>query len=190
MNILTDLLTTDCISVYSPARNKAEVFTTAGDLFEKRLGISSNTVVEVLNAREDRSSTALSSGVAIPHGIVTTLKKPAAALIKLARPIDFAAPDQNKISILIFLLFPEIAIPEHLQILSFTAQLLLDYDIRENLLLEQDPQKIFELLTFSNDFDDTHQIAESRHLLQSIEASKYNIQSYIDEWAMLEVSRR
>ena len=137
MNILSDLFTKDCIVINSPARNRAEAFAVAGNLFERRLGISSRAVIDCLNIREDLSSTALGSGVAIPHGIVDGIQTPVGCLIKLAGAIDFAAPDRDKISILIILLFPKITTHEHLQILSSLAQHLLDVGIRKTLLSEQ-----------------------------------------------------
>jgi len=191
MNTLADIFTIDCIAINSFARNKAEAFAIAGDLFEKRLGIPSSSVVHALNAREDLSSTALSSGVAIPHGIVAGIDLPAGCLIKLAGAIDFAAPDENKISILIFLLFPKITTHEHLQILSSLAQRLLDVGIRKTLIPEQCPEKICQLLNLAIDFKDSPQI-QGLHIdfKQSIPSSNEYIISYLAEWAMLEVSRK
>ena len=102
--------------------------------------------MEFLNAREDLGSTALGAGVAIPHGRVKGLKQPAAAFIKLKDPIEFAAPDGEPVSILIFLLVPEKATQQHLEILSSIAQLLSDPDARQFLEAANDPVKVRELL--------------------------------------------
>jgi PTS system nitrogen regulatory IIA component len=146
MNALTNLFTPDCIALDVPAKSRADAFAAAGELFAKQTGIEANSVVEFLNARENLGSTALGAGVAIPHGRVKGLKQPSAAFMRLQTPIDFAAPDNDPVSILIFLLVPEKATQQHLEILSSIAQLLSDADARQTLSSATDPVKVCELL--------------------------------------------
>jgi len=146
MNALLDLFSTDCIALHSPAKNRAEAFALAGSLFSQRLNLSSDLIVSFLNAREDLGSTALGAGVAIPHGRVKGLKEPVAALVRLTAPIEFAAPDGLPVSVLIFLLVPEKATQQHLEILSSIAQLLSDPDTRSKINAENDPEKVGRLL--------------------------------------------
>jgi PTS system nitrogen regulatory IIA component len=146
MNALTHLFTSDCIALNSPSKSRTDAFAAAGALFAQQIGLDANAVVEFLNAREDLGSTALGAGVAIPHGRVKGLKQPAAAFIKLKDPIEFAAPDGEPVSILIFLLVPEKATQQHLEILSSIAQLLSDPDARQFLETANDPVKVRELL--------------------------------------------
>ena len=146
MNALTHLFTPDCIALDSPANNRADAFAAAGELFSRHAGISSNAVVEFLNAREDLGSTALGAGVAIPHGRVKGLKQPIAAFMRLQNSIEFAAPDGEPVSILIFLLVPEKATQQHLEILSSIAQVLSDADARKLLSSASDPAAVCELL--------------------------------------------
>jgi PTS system nitrogen regulatory IIA component len=146
MNALTNLFTPDCIALDISANNRASAFAAAGELFAKQSGIDAGSVVEFLNAREDLGSTALGAGVAIPHGRVKGLKQPSAAFMRLQNPIEFSAPDSEPVSILIFLLVPEKATQQHLEILSSIAQMLSDTDTRQTLLTATDPIKVCELL--------------------------------------------
>jgi PTS system nitrogen regulatory IIA component len=146
MNALLDLFTTDCIALHSPAKNRVEAFALAGSLFSQRLNLGSDLIVSFLNAREDLGSTALGAGVAIPHGRVKGLKEPVAALVRLNTPIEFAAPDGLPVSILIFLLVPEKATQQHLEILSSIAQVLSDPDLRNKISVENDPERVGQLL--------------------------------------------
>lgn len=146
MNALTDLFALDRIALNSPSKNRAEAFATVGQLFAKQAGLESEAIVGFLNAREDLGSTALGAGVAIPHGRVKGLKSPIAAFVKLKEPIEFAAPDGEAVSILIFLLVPEKATQQHLEILSSIAQLLSDPDARKSLATEDNPEKVCQLL--------------------------------------------
>ena len=146
MNALLDLFTPDCIALHSPAKNRSEAFSLAGSLFSQRLNLNADLIISFLNAREDLGSTALGAGVAIPHGRVKGLKDPVAALVRLNTPIDIAAPDGLPVSVLIFLLVPEKATQQHLEILSSIAQLLSDPDLRSKISAENDPEKVCQLL--------------------------------------------
>lgn len=126
--------------------SKKRVFEQAGLIFESQTGIARSIVTDNLFARERLGSTALGEGVAIPHGRIKGLKRPAAALIRLAEPIPFEAPDGQPVSLLIFLLVPEQATQEHLEILSGIAQLLSDKDARAQLTTENDRATIYQLL--------------------------------------------
>jgi PTS system nitrogen regulatory IIA component len=146
MNVLTDLFTLDRIALDNSAKNRAEVFATVGEVFSKQTGLGADAIVEFLNAREDLGSTALGAGVAIPHGRVRGLKNPIAAFVKLKEPIEFSAPDGEAVSILIFLLVPEKATQQHLEILSSIAQLLSDQGARNSLASEDSSEKVLRLL--------------------------------------------
>ena len=148
MNALTNLFTPDCIALDSAAKNRADAFAAAGELFARQTGIDASAVVGFLNAREELGSTALGAGVAIPHGRVKGLKQPAAAFIRLKDHIEFAAPDGEPVSTFIFLLVPEKATQQHLEILSSIAQLLSDSEAREALSSATDPVKVCELLQY------------------------------------------
>jgi PTS system nitrogen regulatory IIA component len=126
----------------------------AGDFFEKRLGISSSSIVNFLTIRENLGSTAIGSGVAIPHGRIKGLKEPVAVLMKLASPIEFFAPDNIPVSIMIFLLVPEIAVQQHLEILSSIAQLLLKPGVVQQLTIESDPEKLYQLLSLTENLEE------------------------------------
>ena len=146
MNALTHLFTPNCIALDNSAKSRADAFAAAGDLFAKEIGINASAVIEFLNTREDLGSTALGAGVAIPHGRVKGLKQPSAAFMRLKEPIEFSAPDGEPVSILIFLLVPEKATQQHLEILSSIAQLLSDADARDFLSSSNDPIKVCERL--------------------------------------------
>ena len=146
MTALIDLFALDCITLNNPAKNRSDAFAAAGDLFAKHTGLDAGAVVGFLNAREDLGSTALGAGVAIPHGRVKGLKQPVAAFINLQNPIEFAAPDGDPVSLLIFLLVPEKATQQHLEILSSIAQLLSDPDARKHLATETNPEKVCQVL--------------------------------------------
>jgi PTS system nitrogen regulatory IIA component len=62
------------------------------------------------------------------------LKETVAALIRVAEPIPFDAPDGRPVALMVFLLVPEQASQQHLDLLSELAQMLSDKPFREALL--------------------------------------------------------
>ena len=126
--------------------SKKRLFEQAGLLFENNHGIERSKVFDSLFARERLGSTGLGEGVAIPHGRIKGLKEALAAVVRLAEPIPFDAPDDQPVRLLVFLLVPEHATEEHLEILSELAELLSDRSIRESLLTCEDPAQVHRIL--------------------------------------------
>lgn len=116
-------------------------------MFEDRHGMNRALVADSLFARERLGSTGLGYGVAIPHGRIKGLKTPMAAVFQLAAPIGFDAPDEQPVSLLIFLLVPEASTQKHLEILSEIAELLSDSRVRERLKSSQDAQELHQILS-------------------------------------------
>ncbi len=133
MNRLASILSAEHVLVRVDATSKKRAFEDAGLLFENLHGLSRALVTDSLFSRERLGSTGLGHGVAIPHGRIKGLKAPMAAVFQLAQPIGFDAPDEQAVSLLIFLLVPEAATQKHLEILSEIAELLSDAGLREKL---------------------------------------------------------
>ena len=133
MNRLASILPASQVLVGVEATSKKRAFEEAGLLFENLHGLSRALITDSLFARERLGSTGLGHGVAIPHGRIKGLKAPMAAVLQLAQPIGFDAPDEQPVGLLIFLLVPEAATQKHLEILSEIAELLSDSGLRESI---------------------------------------------------------
>jgi PTS system nitrogen regulatory IIA component len=133
MNRLASILPASQVLVGVEATSKKRAFEEAGLLFENLHGLSRALITDSLFARERLGSTGLGHGVAIPHGRIKGLKAPMAAVLQLAQPIGFDAPDEQPVGLLIFLLVPEAATQKHLEILSEIAELLSDSNLRERV---------------------------------------------------------
>jgi PTS system nitrogen regulatory IIA component len=133
MNRLAQILPAGNVLVGVQATSKKRVFEQAGLLFESQQGITRSTVTDNLFKREHLGSTGLGYGVAIPHGRLKSLKQPVAAILRVQDPIPFDAPDEQPVTLLIFLLVPESATQRHLDILSEIADLLSDKTMRESM---------------------------------------------------------
>lgn len=146
MNRLASILPASQVLVGVEVTSKKRAFEEAGLLFESMHSLSRAVTTDSLFARERLGSTGLGHGVAIPHGRIKGLKAPMAAMIKLAQPIGFDAPDDKPVSLLIFLLVPEAATQKHLEILSEIAEMLGDSSLREGLHQAQTAEQLHELI--------------------------------------------
>ncbi|MBF6631490.1 MAG: PTS sugar transporter subunit IIA [Comamonas sp.] len=147
MNRLASILSPAQVVVSVDATSKKRAFEEAGLLFEGLHGLARALITDSLFARERLGSTGLGHGVAIPHGRIKGLKAPMAAVFQLTRPIGFDAPDEQPVQLLIFLLVPEAATQQHLEILSEIAELLSDSILRETMKSTTDAEALFQLIS-------------------------------------------
>ncbi|MFM1879796.1 MAG: Nitrogen regulatory protein [Pseudomonadota bacterium] len=147
MNRISGLLSVKNILLDVEATSKKRVFEQAGLLFEENNGIARAKVFDSLFARERLGSTGLGEGIAIPHGRIKGLEEAVAAVFRLNAPVSFDAPDGKPVSILIFLLVPEHATQQHLEILSEVAEMLSDGSLRSSLIDSQSPDALYQALT-------------------------------------------
>jgi nitrogen PTS system EIIA component len=136
MNQLSKLLPLENIVVDGVARDKSAALDLAAALFSAAARIGKDKILESLAAREALGSTGLGQGVAIPHGRLRGVKQAVAAIVRLAEPVAFDAPDGRPVSLLVALLVPENATQQHLELLSELAQMLSDRDLRTSLMGE------------------------------------------------------
>ena len=146
MNRLASILPVAQVLVHVDATSKKRAFEEAGLLFENLHGFSRSLITDSLFSRERLGSTGLGHGVAIPHGRIKGLKAPMAAVLQLAQPIGFDAPDEQKVSLLIFLLVPEAATQKHLEILSEIAEMLSDASLREKMAVSASADDLHGLI--------------------------------------------
>ena len=146
MNRLASILPATQVLVGVDATSKKRAFEEAGLLFEGLHGLSRALITDSLFARERLGSTGLGHGVAIPHGRIKGLKAPMAAVFQLAGPIGFDAPDEQPVSLLIFLLVPEAATQQHLEILGEIAELLSNASLREQMKSTTNAEQLHQLI--------------------------------------------
>jgi PTS system nitrogen regulatory IIA component len=146
MNRLAHILSPAQVVAQVDVTSKKRAFEEAGLLFENLHGLSRALVTDSLFSRERLGSTGLGHGVAIPHGRIKGLKAPMAAVFQLAQAIGFDAPDDQAVTLLIFLLVPEAATQKHLEILSEIAELLSDAPLREQMAHCSDAARLHSLI--------------------------------------------
>ena len=146
MNLISQLLPASQVLVDVEVTSKKRVFEQASLLFENEQGIARAVVFDSLFAREKLGSTGLGQGVAVPHGRIKGLKHAIAGFMRLREGVPFDAPDGKPVDLLVFLLVPEQATQQHLEILSEVAQMLSDRAFRDSIQAAPDATALYQLL--------------------------------------------
>ncbi|MCX2982459.1 PTS fructose transporter subunit IIA [Halieaceae bacterium IMCC14734] len=135
---------------HAPGVSKKRLFETAAALIhEDQPHLEVSDIFAKFLAREKLGSTALGDGIAIPHCRIGNCQRALGTLITLADPIDFDAPDEQRIDVLFLLLVPEEAHQEHLNLLAGLARNLSSIDYRQGL---RDAKDAAALYKFAIDF--------------------------------------
>ena len=96
--------------------SKKRAFELISGLFtEAQPGLDTRLVFEALNARERIGNTAIHKGVAIPHGSISTITEPLAALLQLDTPVPYDAVDKQPVDLLFAVLLPADSANSHPQ---------------------------------------------------------------------------
>ncbi len=147
MTECTELLSPERVRCQEPLASKKRALERAAELLSPSVpGMTRVEIFEALNARERLGSTGLGQGMALPHGRVAGVGQPTAACLTLANPIDYNAPDHQRVDVLFVLLVPRDCNDEHLRILSGLAEMFNDAALRAALREQTDPAALIDLL--------------------------------------------
>ena len=143
---LTDIIAPNAILPALKVNNKKQAIQELAAHAAKLTGLNERTILEVLQQRERLGSTAVGSGVAIPHGKLTKLGGLFGLFARLEKPIDFEALDNQKVDLIFLLLAPEGAGADHLKALAKIARLLRDPEIARKLRESQDADALHAVM--------------------------------------------
>jgi len=103
--------------------------------------------IQTVLEREQKGSTGVGFGVAIPHGKSDGVARPALGFAKLAQPIDWQSLDGEPVTMVFLIAVPaEQAGNEHLQILAAIARKLMHREFRDRLQEAGSPEEVIQTL--------------------------------------------
>ncbi|MEO0091772.1 MAG: SLC13 family permease [candidate division WOR-3 bacterium] len=147
---LKDIFSPDLVFIDSEPKTQKEVFAFVADKLKEKKLISDNQVSEVisaLNSREEIGSTGLGKGIAIPHITFKNSNKIFGFIYKNDKSIEWQSIDGKPVKLIVFLFAPEAKRQEYLSVLAEVARVLNLPQVLEKILKENDPLKIYKLLT-------------------------------------------
>ncbi|MEM6663199.1 MAG: PTS IIA-like nitrogen regulatory protein PtsN [Pseudomonadota bacterium] len=143
---LIDLISPEAIIASLKATGAKQAFQEIGRRAADVYDLDCRSVTEGLLEREKLGSTAMGSGVAIPHSRIEGLERIVGIFVRLEKPLDFDAADGQAVDLLFTLLAPEQAGADHLRALARVSRLLRDEPVREKLRSADDPTALYALL--------------------------------------------
>ncbi len=131
---ITNLMDRNSILLGSNVSTKKEAMDTLIDLMDKGGKISDKaTYAKGVYEREEKSTTGIGEGIAIPHCKSNAVKKPGLSAMVVKNGVDFDAVDGEKVDLLFLIAAPESEDNVHLDLLSKLSTLLIDEDFTRNL---------------------------------------------------------
>jgi PTS system nitrogen regulatory IIA component len=143
---LTDLVAPNAIVPALKVNNKKQAIQELAARAAELTGQNERAILEILLQREKLGSTAVGSGVAIPHGKLPKLGRLFGLFARLERAIDFEALDGQPVDLIFLLLAPEAAGADHLKALARVARLLRDPEIAHKLRSSRDTDALYAVL--------------------------------------------
>lgn len=145
---LADVLAVDRIAIDLSVSSKKSLLEKASELLASAPeGADARHIFESLCQRERLGSTGLGHGVAIPHGRVSGQDGVVAAMIRLRTPIDFDAPDQDRVDLFFALAVPDQCSDVYLRLLADIAERLGDARQREHLRSAEQADEMLKLFS-------------------------------------------
>jgi len=147
MNLKT-VINTDTIDLHLKGSSKKEIINELLDILVRTGKIQDREAARaaVLD-REEKMSTGMKHGIAIPHGKSNAIEDLVACIGISENPVDFDSLDQQPCRIFIMTLSPVEKTGPHLQFLAEVSLLFKSEEKREQILNAKTPEEVLEILT-------------------------------------------
>ncbi|MBN2049279.1 MAG: PTS sugar transporter subunit IIA [Spirochaetales bacterium] len=145
---LKKILSLPVVSTDLPGNTKEEILENLVDILAEAGKIEDRkAALRCVLEREEKMSTGIQEGVAIPHGKTDTLDELVACVALKKEGVDFKALDGKPSTIFILTLSPLNRTGPHVQFLAEISRLLNDRTKRERLLQAESREEMLDLLT-------------------------------------------
>jgi PTS system fructose-specific IIC component len=143
---IVDLLKKESIQLCAFPKSKSEAIDLLVELQTKGGNIADpEGYKKDILAREEKGSTAVGEGIAIPHAKSDTVKAPSLAAITVPQGVDYGALDGEPSNLLFMIAAPSDG-DVHLEVLSRLMTILMDEDFREKLLNAKDKDEFLKVI--------------------------------------------
>ena len=116
-------------------------------LAKKNKELNSREIFESLCAREHLGSTALTNGIAIPHGRIEGIRDAEALFLQLIKPLSFDTDDGKSVDLIFAFVVPKHCTEDHSKLLSSIVDRFSDPQLLEQLRNAADANEIWQLLS-------------------------------------------
>ena len=142
---ISDVLERETIIPDLQSKTKEEVVKElAENLSAAHPVINQEKLIEVLMEREKLCSTAVDSGVAIPHAKLSGISDIIAGFGRSVQGIDYDSLDAELTHLFIILVAPETSIGAHIQLLARISKIFRNPDLRAKLMTLETKDDIYD----------------------------------------------
>jgi len=146
MNLKT-VITTDTIDLNLKGTTKKEIINELLDILVGKGKIEDKeAALTAVMDREEKMSTGMKHGIAIPHGKCSAINDLVACIGISENPVDFDSLDNQPCRIFIMTLSPVEKTGPHLQFLAEVSLLFKSADKRNELLNAKTPEEVLDIL--------------------------------------------
>ncbi|MBI4422334.1 MAG: DUF21 domain-containing protein [Elusimicrobia bacterium] len=117
-----------------------------GRLKEAQPSLDAEEAARVVWEREEKFSSAVGHGVAVPHGRMASIEKPLIAVGRAPRGLPFPAPDKVPVRLVFLILTPAASPVAQLKILARIASLVSNENLRRRLLRAKTEEHLVDIL--------------------------------------------
>ena len=143
---IVDLLNKKSIFLNASPSDKNDAINMLVDLQVQSGNISDREVYKKgILAREEKGSTAVGEGIAIPHAKSEAVKAPSLAAMTVPSGVDYEALDDEPSNLLFMIAAPNDG-DVHLEVLSRLMTILMDEDFRNNLLSAKNKDEFLKII--------------------------------------------
>ena len=144
---LASFVNPDLVICKLPASSKKKLFENISELVaEQCSSLVAKDIFDGLFARERLGSTGLGDGVAVPHCRIAQTGTDCCAVVSLEDPIDFDAPDNKPVDLLVFLVVSGEACQDHLDRLAVIAKSFSDPQYRNKIQAAKTQEELKNLI--------------------------------------------
>ncbi len=144
---ITDLLKKDSISLNVSAADQNAAIDALIELHEKVGNLNNvSAFKKAILAREEKGSTAIGMGIAVPHAKSFAVANPGLSAITIPAGIDYKSLDGNPSKLFFMIAAPDTAADTHLEVLSKLMTLLMDQSFAAKLLDAKTPDEFLSII--------------------------------------------
>ncbi|MEG9299108.1 fructose-specific PTS transporter subunit EIIC [Mangrovibacillus sp. Mu-81] len=158
---ITELLRKETIALDLQAESKSAVIDELVSVLDKsgNLQDASQFKKAILN-RESQSTTGIGEGIAIPHAKTTAVKSPAIAFGKSKAGIDYESLDGAPAHLFFMIAATDGANQTHLEALSRLSSILMNADVRKELLNAATKEEVLEIINLHDKEEEEEPVSE------------------------------
>lgn len=132
--MLKDVFLIEATELSLEVENKNDLFEKmAQKLVEHNRISDKDKFIVALNYRESQGVTGMGDGLAIPHGLDSSVNQPTVIFCRLSKPIVYGSLDDGKVDKVFMIAVPNNSGDEHLKIIASLARKMMNKEFVENL---------------------------------------------------------